>query len=146
MMRGAIFVTLAAACLLVGFMSGVQADWTICNKTPQDLLIAVAYVDPRGGFISEGWYRVRGCGGCLAKVVSSGSTSDPHHVFYYAESLDGGEVITGESPMCVSADRFTMDGKGRCQRRANFRLENIDISKNWTTTITGGVPGRSCID
>ncbi|MGD9544691.1 MAG: hypothetical protein AB7F41_10740 [Methylocystis sp.] len=43
---------LAIACCAVA--PTAQADFTVCNRTPDQVTVAAAWVSPRGGFISEG--------------------------------------------------------------------------------------------
>src|SRR5437879_4942628 len=87
-----------AAVIVSGSSLPAKADFTICNKTAESVTVAVAYVNPRGGFISEGWWKVGACGGCKLVVLST-ETSDPHNVFYHAHG--GGNVWEGESRFCT---------------------------------------------
>ena len=136
-----------AACLLFSVSTPLaQAGWQICNKTADELTVAIAYINNQG-YISEGWWRLNACGECNT-VLSSGETSDPYNVFYRAELAGGNDpVIDGDSYFCVSTGAFTMLGKGDCSDKRAFRHKEIDISGNYTTNITGrSASGRVCYD
>jgi uncharacterized membrane protein len=74
--------------ILSGLSLPAKADFTICNRTAESVDVAAAYVNPKGGFISEGWWTLRPCGGCEL-VVLSRETSDPHNVFFTGTEAAG---------------------------------------------------------
>jgi uncharacterized membrane protein len=127
---------------VAGSVTEAKASWTICNKTADNMRVAIAYVNPRGGFISEGWWTVRACGGC-ATVLQTKDTSDHRNVFYHAE---GGGVIEGSSVFCVGNSPFKLNGKGSCAVKKRFLHKEINL-RSHTTNITGrSASGRVCID
>ena len=134
----------AIAAMLVLPQDG-EAAWQICNKTPSDAYVAIAYVNPQDvGFISKGWWKVRACGGC-STVLSMGTTSDPRNVFYRAE-FDDGSVIEGDSMFCASESEFRKRSTARCSDRRAFLHKEINL-ENWTTNLVGrSASGRQCID
>ena len=135
------------ACVVLSLVatSAAHADWTICNRTADSMRVAVAYVNPRGGFISEGWWTLRACGGC-ATVVLRSETSDPNNVFFHAESPEGTR-IDGNSQFCVGRSPFKMDGKGQCNDTRSFQHAAVNLDRNFTTTINPpNNAGRRCID
>jgi uncharacterized membrane protein len=141
-MRRAGLAGSVAVITLLGCLTQAQAAWEICNKTPDEMSVAIAYVNPGGGFISEGWWNLRACGGCK-KVLVPSDTSDHKNVFYRAE---GGGTIEGDSQFCVSNSSFKMNGKGNCPVKKGFRHKEINLA-DWRTNITGQSPsGRVCID
>jgi uncharacterized membrane protein len=92
-------VILATALILPGWSAPAQAGFKVCNKTKETVDVAVAYVNPAGGFISEGWFTFRPCEPC-GVVVSSSDTSDPHNYFFFAKSRQGG-AWSGSSFFCT---------------------------------------------
>ncbi len=145
MRQTAVIGTAATISLLVGFSTDTQASWDICNKVAEDMRVAIAYVNPAGGFISEGWWTLRSCGGC-ATVLLREETSDPRNVFYRAEGRDG-SLIEGTSQFCVGRSPFKMNGQGNCNDRRGFLHKEIDLDRGWTSNITGrSGSGSVCID
>lgn len=136
---------LGALCAItLSVIPTARADWTICNRTADRLRVAVAYVNPAGGFISEGWWTLNACGGC-ARVVLRSETSDPNHVFFRAES--DGVRVEGNSRFCVGRSPFRMNGRGQCRDVRGFRQAAVDLDRNFTTNINPpGGAGRRCID
>jgi uncharacterized membrane protein len=135
--------TAGAIALFAGCLTEAQAAWKICNKTADDMRVAIAYVNPRvGGFISEGWWTLRACGGCKT-VLQASQTSDPHNVFYRAE---GGGVVEGRDQFCVGSSPFKMNGTRNCGVKKGFVHKQINIA-NATSNITGrSSSGRVCFD
>src|SRR5215213_2517903 len=125
----------AALFLVMSFLTDAQAAWRICKRTAENKLVAIAYVNPRGGgFLSEGWWELRSCGGC-ATVLHARTTSDPDNVFLRVEGPGG--VIEGSSIFCVGKTPFTTFGKGRCADKRAFEHKQINIRGNFTTNIRG---------
>jgi uncharacterized membrane protein len=60
-------LSIAAPCALAA-----EGSWTVCNRSAKDVQVSIAYVNPgsRGGFISEGWWKLRACGGCATRMTS----------------------------------------------------------------------------
>jgi uncharacterized membrane protein len=138
--------TAATLSLLIALGAPAEASWRICNKTADSMDVAIAYVNPSGGFISEGYWEVPACGGCK-QVLSSDDTSDQNNVFVYAKTTDGTPFLEGGSEFCVGKSPFTRDGKGNCRNSKGFRHVVIDLAKGHTTNITGKAPsGRQCMD
>jgi len=124
----------------------VKADFTICNKTPVEVTVAAGYVNPKGGFISEGWWKLRPCGGCEL-VVAEGDTTDRHHYFYRAEAPDG--VREGPHRFCTKRGSFKISGNQNCAARGFEEKGFTQVesrSGNHTSNITGSVGGKTCID
>ncbi len=99
--------------ILLGMSLPAAAGLQVCNKTKETVDVAVAYVNPAGGFISEGWFTFKPCEPC-GRVVNSSDTSDPHHYFVYAKSRQGG-AWSGGSSFCVrSGSAFKFKDAQRC--------------------------------
>jgi uncharacterized membrane protein len=133
--------------LLVG--TPVRADWVICNKTAEKMDVAVAYVNPAGGFISEGWWTLQYCGGC-AKVMRSRETSDHANLFYHARGKS--RVIDGDTRFCTKEGAFMIGDHANCGERGlsatSFQHTAAKVSEGgtYTTSLTGDVPGKLCMD
>lgn len=133
--------------LLVG--TPVKADWVICNKTAEKMDVAVAYVNPAGGFISEGWWTLQYCGGC-ATVMRSTETSDHADLFFHARGK--GRVMDGETRFCTKGGAFKIGDHANCQERGltatsfQHTTSKVTAGGTHTTLLTGNVPGRVCID
>jgi uncharacterized membrane protein len=114
----------------------VKADLKICNRTADPVTVAVGYVNPGGGFISEGWWTIGQCGGCQT-VVLSRETSDPHNYWYYAQGWEG------EFQLCTTTNSFKIRNRGNIdceERRLRARGFNhvTSGSGNVTQNLTGG--------
>jgi uncharacterized membrane protein len=66
-------VCVVAAVALGAPLYAHAASWTICNKTTEDLNVAIGYFHTSGQWLSEGWWTVRSCGGC-ARVMDLAKT------------------------------------------------------------------------
>ncbi|MGE0715963.1 MAG: DUF1036 domain-containing protein [Alphaproteobacteria bacterium] len=128
--------------------------WTICNRTPEELKVAVAYFDEANKWMSEGWWALGPCGGC--KFVLNANKTERTNVFFRAVTRDGSERIGGDQRFCVStraagSPPFTVRSNANCGRANGYALEGfrvvtIDSDRNHTTNITGAVGNRRCID
>ena len=106
-------VAVMTALALSGLSLPASAGLKVCNKTQETVDVAVAYVNPAGGFISEGWFTFRPCEPC-GQLVNTSDTSDPHHYFVYAKSRQGGGW-TGSSSFCVrSGSAFKFKNAQSC--------------------------------
>jgi uncharacterized membrane protein len=106
-------VAIMTALILPSLSLPAKAGLKVCNKTKETVDVAVAYVNPAGGFISEGWFTFRPCEPC-GQLVNSSDTSDPHNYFVYAKSRQGGGW-TGRSSFCVrSGSAFKFRDAQRC--------------------------------
>jgi uncharacterized membrane protein len=136
-----------AALILSGASPPAKADFTICNRTAEKMTVAAAYVNPSGGFISEGWWTLAPCGGCEVVVLSS-ETSDPHNVFFQAHG--GGLVWEGTSRFCTTRKAFKIVGNQNCAARGldTTAFRHVTSSSgNHTTNLTGKTSsGKVCID
>ena len=129
----------------VGLSANAHAKgWNICNRTPEELNVAIAYKGTSDQWISKGWHNLRACGGCA--LVMNHSRTEYVGVYYHAENTAGAERIGGTGKFCVSSGAaFTYRNSGRC-KTASFRQVNIDVAGDFKTNIVGRVNGRGCID
>jgi uncharacterized membrane protein len=134
---GGVFVSKALA----------ASGWTVVNRTPETVYVAIAYDRGDGTYVSQGWWKLNPCGG--AKIVHGGRFP-VSGAFLYAENADRSMVWTGDTLFCVTDDKFMISRGGNCERRgyrtAAFRLHNI-TSDSFTTTLNGRASsGSVCFD
>ena len=143
-----------AMCLSTLFVAAPAsaASWTICNKSPEELQVAIAYLHTSNQWLSEGWWTVRSCGGCVQ--VMNLSKTDRVNQFFRAVTPSGEERVGGSHRFCVSshakgAPPWTGRSGPRCGGdyvSAGFALQAIESQdRNFTTNINaapGG--GRRC--
>lgn len=139
---------IALALIFCAFVTPAQADFTVCNRTPDQVTVASAWVSPRGGFTSEGWWKLRACGGC-ERVVLSSETSDPHNYFFYAHGA--GREWRGGSAFCTTRGAFKIGDAKRCLLGRRGQMKNFvrvtSRSGNHTHSLTGrSSSGAVCID
>jgi uncharacterized membrane protein len=141
-----------AAFFLCAFPLTATAGLTVCNATADPVSVAVSYVSPRGGFVSEGWWKLNACRGCQELVLDS-DTSDRHNYFIYAKEVGGSSVWEGNSPRCTTSKRFKISGpqtaNGWCTSRgyAVHMFKHVPSrSGNHKETLTGVTRSGRCID
>jgi uncharacterized membrane protein len=147
---------LAVVALLSGIVGlstqASAAGWLICNRTPEELQVAIAYHDGANGWLTEGWWSLKACGGCTR--VMDQSKTDGANVFYRAVTPRGDERIGGKTHFCVSshangAPPWTgrspkVCGKGYVS--GGFSQHTVDTEKDFRSNITGKVAGKVCLD
>ena len=143
-----------AVCLsaLLAATPGSAASWTICNKTAEDLQVAIAYLHTSDQWLSEGWWTVKACGGC-AQVMNLSKT-DRVNQFFRAVTPVGEERVGGSHRFCVSshakgAPPWTGRSGPRCGGdyvSAGFALQAVESQdRNFTTNINPAPgAGRRC--
>lgn len=150
-----IYLLRCSGAIVLAFVlsSGIRNDahageWSVCNKTPDNLTIAIGYADSHGGINTKGWWTLNQCGGC-ANVLNGNETADRGTLYLHAHANNGAGIIEGDESFCVAERAFTLGGAqgSNCGDRKSFRRENVDLTKNWTTNISGhGLKGNVCID
>jgi uncharacterized membrane protein len=122
-------------------------EWSVCNRTPDELVIAIGYASSNGGIVSHGWWTLSSCGGCKP-VLNADQTADRGNVYLHAHAINGAGIIEGNESFCVRNNgAFTLNNAqgGNCGETRSFRPENVDLNKDWTTNITPqGRSGKSC--
>lgn len=145
--RSKLVTVLVALMAAVPLQAGA-ASWTICNKAPENLLVAIAYLDKQNRWVSEGWWNLQRCGGC-ARVMDLSQT-DAADQFYRAISSSGLERVSGGDRFCVSPQRFTVPNRGQCPAgfsAAGFRRVKVEYSdRNHTSNINPAPGGPVCMD
>ena len=122
--------------------------WRICNRTAEDLDVAIAYKDRQDQWISKGWHGLRSCGGC-AMVMDHGRT-EYTDVFLHAKNGAGVVRFGGGARFCVTSSAFTVRNGPRCgggYTAASFSKQVIASGdRDFVTNLTGRASGRVCID
>jgi uncharacterized membrane protein len=116
---------------------------TICNNTRQKLDVAIAYnasaAVAGGGWISQGWWAVNQCGGCVQVLTQKETASS--QVYLRAEA-SGVEVFGGNTPFCIDDSPFVYTQTSSCKKRGFMSLQ-VDLNKHFTQSLNGNV-GNSC--
>jgi len=72
----------------IGLCANAHAKgWHICNHTPEELDVAIAYKDKQEQWISKGWHKLHVCGGCA--FVMDLSRTEYVDVYYHARNSAG---------------------------------------------------------
>ena len=126
-----------AALLLFATASGAHAGtFSVCNKTNDQLRVAVGYDDRDLGMVSEGWWDLQ-AGECTNIKAPDGR--DHKYYFLYARGERGREWTSldtnEEGSFCVRNSNFSFvnrsferEGKLVCERRGatSIRFRRID--------------------
>jgi uncharacterized membrane protein len=154
-MRHRLIITLTVLALSALTAEGAYAArWQICNRTAEDLNVAIAYDPGNGRHVSKGWFVLKACGGC--RDFGNFSVTG---VWYRAEGANYEPRIEGNDIFCLhKTNAFSLGApnrEGRCSVSRNpnspvvargFRAVRL-TAQNFTTNITGKAPsGRVCID
>src|SRR5689334_6730586 len=120
----------------VALSANAQADgWHICNHTPEELNVAIAYKDTQEQWISKGWHKLGSCGGCA--MVMDERRTEYTNVYYHAQNSSGDQRIGGQTRFCVSPGVFTYRQTANCPSKAGFHLTVIENEGKFTTRIRG---------
>jgi uncharacterized membrane protein len=87
-----------------------SADFTVCNKTPSEVGVAVGYIAPEGFYVTSGYYRLAAHHCSDGPLVLSSWTSDPHNYFYWAKEYGSDYSWTGDIALCTDPKSFTIMG------------------------------------
>lgn len=135
-------------------MKTVFAGWSVCNKSPYPVWVAVAW-DENGSYASRGWWHLGACGACA--VVLSGRPATAG-VFVYAVTDSDEPVLAGSNNLfCVRDDAFlfrrenAVSAPNQCSQsgghRVDFMLSQLQHGSNVSTDIVGrSLNGSTCID
>jgi len=133
--------------VVFGNTAEAQGSWRVCNRLNEKILVAIAYVNPRGGFISEGWWPLRAGGACATVMVRS-QTSDPRNVFLRVEDTRDNALVDGTSRFCATDDEHTIIGNQNCAGRGyktlTYKHSIINLDNIHTTNVVG--KSRGAID
>jgi uncharacterized membrane protein len=133
-----------SANVVLGTTAEAQGSWKVCNHLNEEVNVAISYVNPRGGFISEGWWPLKARGACTTVMVRS-QTSDPRNVFIRVEDTRGNAVVDGTSWRCATDGGHTIIGNQNCAGRGyktlTYQHRMIDLDKIWTTHLRGAAGG-----
>lgn len=149
LVRNAVALTALPVVLFFSLSNEARAgSWSVCNKTPDKVTVAVGYSNSFGQILTNGWWTVQACGGCATVVGSdlANQLPDKRNAYLHAHA-GGADVIEGDENFCVSGNEFSLNSSAspHCGSRRSFRQVPIDLNKAWTTNITGrSVSGRVC--
>lgn len=134
----------AVAIILSAAPQVARAEWIICNRSAEELNVAIAYANLSGQIVTHGWWPVRSCGGC-ATVLQTNETGDRGTTYLYARTGSGAAYIQGDASFCTADSGFKYRSTPNCAMKSNFRQETVDLNKHFTTNITGkSSTGRTC--
>jgi uncharacterized membrane protein len=144
------FVALVLSVFVVSADAQAAQWWTICNRTAEDLDVAIAYFHPSEEWFSEGWWGLKACGGC-ARVMNLADSDRPDH-YFYAVTTTGDERVGGDVRHCVTphpeARPWTGQSGAKCNDQdisVGFRVEEIEyFDEDFKTNISETVAGRTC--
>lgn len=121
--------------LLVASISPAHADLRVCNKTANQITIAIGY-RADGGWKSEGWWMAP------PNKCASVYNGDLDARFYYMFAVDDieGGAWTGKVFMCTRDKNFTILGVEDCLARGYERTGFFEIDtqsrSDWTLELT----------
>lgn len=105
------------------------AGYTICNDSPQTLLVALGQIDG-GKALSRGWWTVTA--GACARAMTTPLHGDA--VYLLAQRKAGGSLVTGSQRFCTSPVAFEIQGNGNCSARGL-------AESGFAATVTRGLTG-----
>ena len=151
MRRMMLALSLAAlATTSVGLSANAHAKaWTICNQTPEDLWVAVAWRDRQNRTVSNGWWQISSCSGCTV-VMDHTANTEYQNVWVHAKNRDGIERFGGDTKLCVRSGAFKIQNPvnapcGGDAKIAHFGTQRIEwADRDFRTRLTGSVNGRRC--
>jgi uncharacterized membrane protein len=88
------------------------AGYTVCNDTGDMVLVALAQT-VKGNAAVHGWWKIEG--GACARAVTTPLASDA--VWLLAQKKNGGTIVGGSDPFCITAVQFDIQGRGNCAAR-----------------------------
>src|SRR5262249_1467464 len=108
--------TVAASIALTG--NANAKAWSVCNRTTEELEVAIAYREGPNQFISKGWHILGACSSCV--VVMNYDRTEYDTVYVYAKNRAGEAKFTSSgasSPrFCIQSGAFTIrnETNSRC--------------------------------
>lgn len=107
-----------------------SASFTVCNKTTNPFLIAIARPAAKG-WVSEGWWRVepQGCTDILRGPLKAR--------YYYLRGVHLGVdgAWDGNRFFCVASDNFTIKGRDNCRKRGYGQAGFFEVDTGEKTSI-----------
>jgi uncharacterized membrane protein len=88
------------------------AGYTVCNDSPDALMIALGQADA-GKTVSRGWWTVTP--GACARAMTMPLASDA--IYLLAQRKNGGTLVTGSQRFCTAATAFEIEGNQNCAGR-----------------------------
>ena len=133
--RFAATLILSAGCLpAILCAAPAAASFSVCNKTDHGVLVAIGFFDGKD-WGSAGWWPVtaRDC----AELIKTPLVG--RYYYLYASHEEVGGAWDGDRSFCVTTGRFTIRGRGDCQRHGyevkRFFQVDTGNSPNWTENL-----------
>lgn len=127
-------VTATATVLLALGAGGATADFAVCNDSFDVLNLAVGHATAEG-FVTRGWWTI-GTNRC-AVVLRGGLMT--RYLYVYATDVLGQPVLEGDTPLCISENRFEIMGAEACWQRGHIEAPFAEIdtgaAASWTLFI-----------
>lgn len=112
-----------------------EADFRLCNKTPNRVGIAIGYRD-HDGWATEGWWNLdaNSCDTLLRGSLIA------RYYYIYAIDYDQGGEWAGKAIMCTQDRMFTIRGIDECSQRGYEETGFFEIDtgeqRSWTVQLT----------
>src|SRR5262252_7513514 len=103
MPRMVLFVLSLAASVGV-CANAYAAHWSVCNRTHEDLDVAIAFMDNQDTFMSEGWHPLNSCGPCV--VVLNFDRTSHENVWMFAKNGNVPRFSSAHNHFCVFDGAF----------------------------------------
>jgi uncharacterized membrane protein len=149
MPRMMVVLSLAASVGLCG--NALANQWSVCNRTPEDVNVAIAYHNAQTQTTVEGWRRLAACGGCA--VMLNYDQIDNDTVYLFGENNAQIARFSAEHPQfCVVQQSFRnrhlpgVNCPGGAKVVGFQKVTIPDLNKTHKTDLTGSVGGKNCID
>ena len=130
----------AALILLAGCLPGTlvispaAASFSVCNKTDHAVRVAIGYFDGEAWF-SAGWWPVPPLD--CAQMIKTPLVA--RYYYLYASHEDVGGAWDGDRTFCVMSERFTIRGRGDCEKQGyevkRFFQVDTGSSPHWTENL-----------
>jgi uncharacterized membrane protein len=127
---------LLALCSLLLATSPVAASLSVCNKSSQTAIVALAHFNGTA-WASQGWWHIQPgqCGELIRGPLNAR--------YYYLYATDGAfSTWDGSKNFCVGIfEKFSIEGRGRCSARGldvrGFLEIDTGNQLNWTQNLSG---------
>ena len=123
----------AATAAVIGFASPAVAGLDGCNKTNENIYVAIAHNTDQGWF-SLGWWTIQP-NSCMTML---GGALQYRYYYAYAES-DSGRSWGGNHNFCISNEKFDIVGGDNCESRgyetAGFHEHDVGGNTEFTVLI-----------
>ena len=122
---------------LTGLTSGLaHADLKLCNKTPNNVGVALGYKD-RQGWASEGWWNI---GPNACETLLRGELIARYYYIYAVDYKESGSW-GGKAILCTRDKLFTIRGIKKCIERGYKKTGFFEVDTgeevDWSISLSG---------